>query len=138
MNRLLTVVLVLVFSSAIYLLSGCKKDKEPETIEYIIKVDSITHADTIQVGEKFEIYFYGYAGLNDCYAFERFVPGFGPNAMNFTLYGLQTIQDVCEGNPQYMNGEGVAIQDMTEGEWSIQVNQPEGVEPIYSKVFVKQ
>lgn len=138
MNKLLTIVLVLIFSSAIYLTTGCKKDNTPETVEYIIKVDSITHADTIKVGETFEVYFYGYLGYNDCYAFEKFVPGFGPNAMNFTLYGLETISDSCSGNPIYMSGEGVAIQDMTEGEWSIQVNQPEGVEPIMSKVFVEQ
>jgi hypothetical protein len=138
MNKLLSLVSVLIFTSAIYLTSGCKKDDGPQTVQYIIQVDSIVHADTIKVGEKFEVYFYGPLGYNDCYEFEKFVPGFGPFAMNFTLYGLETISNNCEGNPKYMNGEGVAIQDMTEGEWSIQVNQPEGVQPIMSKVYVRQ
>jgi hypothetical protein len=138
MNKLLTFVLVLVFSSAIYLTSGCKKESEPETVEYIIKVDSITHADTIKLGEKLEVLFYGYIGYNECYSFEKFVPEFGPNAMEFTLYGLQIISDTCSGSPTYMSGQGVEIQDLTEGKWSIQVNQPEGSQPILSNFYVSQ
>jgi len=138
MNKLVTITIVLILSSVVYLTSGCKKDNEPDSVEYVIKVDSIVHPDTIKVGEKLEVYFYGVVGPNDCYEFLRFVPGFGPNAINFTLYGLQTLRSDCEGDPIYMNGGGVALQDMTVGDWSIQVNQPDGVQPIMSSVYVRE
>lgn len=136
MNKSLIIVLVLALASLIYLSTGCKKDEEPQTVEYLMLVDSLVHADTINVGEKLEIRFYGPIGPNACYSFSRFVPGFGLNAMNFTLYGSQIISDTCGGNPRYNSGEGVAIDDMTVGEWSILVNQPEGVLPLTSKVIV--
>lgn len=138
MKKSLTIVLVLVFASVIYLSTGCKKDNQPDTVEFLIKVDSIVHADTISLGEKFEVYFYGPVGPNDCFDFLRFVPGFGLNAMNFTLYGIETLRGDCDGGPVYLNGGGVALDDLTVGEWTIQVNQPAGVLPLISKVYVRE
>ena len=137
MSKSLTIVLVLILSSVIYFSTGCKKDNEPQTVEYVMQVDSAVHADTIKVGEKFEIYFYGPIGPNNCYSFLRFEPGFGVNAMNFTLYGSQIVSDTCGGTPpRYLDGGGVAIDDMTVGEWTILVNQPAGVTQLNSKVIV--
>ena len=136
MNKTTTIILVLIIGSFIYFSTGCKKDNEPETVESIMLVDSIQHLDTIKSGEVFEVLFYGPIGPNNCYSFSRFVPAFGLDAMNFTLYSLETKRDDCEGGEVYLNGQGVGITDMTPGVWSIQVNQPEGNAPILSSVVI--
>ena len=136
MKKTTIAVLILFFTSVVYFSTGCNKKNEPEKVEYIIQIDSIQHADTVKAGEVFEIRFYGPLGYNDCYEFSRFLPEFGQNSMYFTLYGEQTIKDDCTGNPKYLNGQGAGIQDLTEGEWSITVYQPEGVIPIKDKVVV--
>ena len=138
MSKTLTIALILVIGSVIYLSTGCAKDKDPEVIEFVMQVDSIQHADTITAGEVFEIRFFGVIGPNDCFEFSRFEPGFGPDNMNFTLYAKETKRDDCGGAGQYLNGGGVGITDATAGDWTIQVNQPEGIAPIMSTVHVKE
>lgn len=138
MSKTLTIALILILSSVIYLSSGCKKDSDPDVRKFIMAVDSVQHADTITFGEIFEIKFYGVIGPNDCYEFDRFEPAFGLDNMEFTLYAKETKRDDCAGAGQYLNGGGVGITDVTAGEWSITVKQPEGVAPLVSTVFVKE
>ena len=137
MKRSIIWVLVIALASIIYFSSGCKK-KSNETVEFIMAVDSIAHADTIPLGEVLEIRFYGVIGPNDCYSFSRFEPAFGPTNMQFTLYGKEVKRDDCAGSVQYLNGGGIGITDATAGEWTITVLQPEGVTPINSTVYVQE
>jgi hypothetical protein len=116
---------------------GCNKDDSPDTVEYIIKVDSIVHPDTINSSDLFEVNFYGKVGDNDCFEFTKFSPAFGADFINVTLYGTETIKNDCAGGPVYLNGQGASFADMTPGEWTLNVFQPEGVPPIESKVYVK-
>lgn len=116
---------------------GCKKDDTPDTIDFIIKVDSISHADTINSADAFEVLFYGKIGDNVCFAFKEFAPAFGANFINVTLYGTETIKNDCSGGPVNLDGKGAAFTDMTPGEWTLNVLQPNGITPIESKVYVK-
>jgi hypothetical protein len=116
---------------------GCKKDDSPNTKDFIIKVDSIQHADTIFSTDLFEVDFFGKIGDNDCFAFSQFSPAFGADFINITVYGTETIKNDCAGGPVYLNGQGASFSDMTPGEWTLNIFQPEGVSPIESKVYVK-
>ena len=138
MSKTQTFTLILILGSVIYLSSGCKKDSNTDVREFIMTVDSVQHADTIALGEVFELKFFGVIGPNDCYEFSKFEPAFGDDNMEFTLYAKETKRDDCGGAGQYLNGGSVGITDVTAGEWSIKVNQPEGVTPLNSTVFVKE
>lgn len=138
MNKTILILLVVAISAITYMSSGCKKDNTPEKVEYIMQIDSILHADTITLGEVFEVYFFGPIGPNNCYDFLRFTPEFGLNQMAFTLYGVEEKRDDCAGSEKYMNGQGAGLTDMTQGEWEITVFQPAGVDTIRSSVFVKE
>jgi len=138
MNKTTTIILVLIMASLVYFSAGCKKDDGPDTVEYQMQVDTVTHTDTITVGELFEITFYGPIGPNDCYSFSRFVPEFGLQSMSFTLYGIQEKRDDCAGSPKYMNGGTIGIEELTAGEWNIIVNEPEGITPLNSTLYVKE
>ncbi len=136
MKNVLTVAVILALGSLIYFSSGCKK--EDTKVEYVMLVDSVHHADTINVGDIFEIFFYAKIGPNECYAFKRYVPAFGPSNMQFTLYGEETQKDGCGGGEQYLDGGGIGLTDMTAGDWTITVLQPTGVDPLESTVFVNE
>jgi hypothetical protein len=134
MKKVIAIFTILGLVSLIYFSSGCKK--EDEKVEFVMKVDSIQHADTINVGDVFEIFFYAEIGPNECFAFKRFEPAFGPSNMQFTLYGEETKKSDCGGGEQYLNGAGAGLTDMTAGDWTITVIQPAGVTNIESKVHV--
>jgi len=133
-NKLLVAIMIITGFIAVTG-QGCKKDDD--TREYIIKVDSITHADTIAAADGFEVHFYGKIGDNDCFEFSRFLNGYGLSEINVTVYGLETLRDDCQGGPVMLNGKGAIYFDMTPGDWTIRVLQPEGVTPIESSVFVR-
>jgi len=138
MNKTTTIILVIVMASVVYFSAGCKKDNVIEKVEYQMQVDSIQHADTITVGEVFEVYFFGPIGPNSCYSFSHFVPSFGLQSMYFSLYGVEEKRNDCIDGGKYMNGQGAGLQDMTAGEWSITVFQPAGVDTIRSTVYVRE
>ena len=50
---------------------SCGK-KATDYEEYLIKVDSIAHPDTVAAGKSFAVRFYGIVGPNGCYRFIRF------------------------------------------------------------------
>ncbi len=138
MNKKITFVLILILSSVIYLSSGCKKDSNTDVREFKMAIDSTQHADTIALGEIFEIKFFGVLGPNDCYEYARHESAFGLDIMEFTLYAKEIKRDDCGGGGRYLNGGSLSITELTVGEWSIKVNQPEGIAPLNSKVFIKE
>ena len=133
------IIILILAIAGIFLIAnqGCKKDDTPETRDFIIQVDSISHPDTISSADAFEVLFYGKIGDNNCFAFKEFQPAFGADFINITLYGTETIKNDCLEGMVYLDGKGAAFTDMTQGEWTLNVLQPNGITPIESKVYVK-
>lgn len=138
MHKSLTIAFVLLLGTVILVSSSCNKDNDTDVREFVMSVDSVSHADTIVLGELFEIKFFGVIGPNDCYKFSKFEPSFGLDNMEFKLYAKENKRDDCGGAGQYMNGGGVTITDVTAGAWTITVLQPEGVAPLESSFYVKE
>ena len=132
------IISILIISGIIVFTSqGCKKDDTPETEDFIINIDSIMHADTVDSTDVFEVLFYGKVGDNECFAFSEFKPVFGLNEITVTVLGKETIKNDCSGGPVYLDGKGVGFYDLTVGNWTINVLQPEGETPIVSDFYVK-
>lgn len=115
--------------------SACKKE---ETVgeEYTIPIDSIMHPDTISVGEKLSIQYYGILGLSDCFAFHRFELNFDAENINTYAIGLYVEDEDCKEDTAYLIGEEAHVYDLPEGDYTIIVNQPRGTF-LESKVHVK-
>lgn len=137
MKSRIIISILFAFSLVAIMNQGCKKDDTPDTREYIIKVDSIVHLDTINAVDLFEVNFYGKVGDNDCFEFTKFSPAFGADFINITLYGTETIRNDCAGGPVYLDGQGASFSDLTAGMWTLNVFQPDGIPPIESTVYVK-
>lgn len=135
MNKISFAILTAVFIGVIaYFSTGCKKS--PTVTEYTIKVDSVQHADTINLGATFEVLFYAKIGDNDCYEFARFDPVFGMNLIEVTLIGKHTDRSDCVDGARYLNPGAVGFTDLSQGDWTLKVIEPEGV-PLESTVYVK-
>ena len=132
------IIVSILFIISIILISsqGCKNN-DPDTVQFIIKVDSVSHADTINSTDLFEVEFFGKIGDNECFQFSEFYPAFGADFINITVYGTETIKNDCGGGPVYLDGNAAGFSDMTQGEWTLNVLQPAGVAPLSSTVYVK-
>ncbi len=116
--------------------TGCKKD-EPSSNEYIIKIDSIVHPDTINAGETLTVKFYGVIGNDGCHSFDRMEGNQNGNKIEVTTYGIYKEQDPCPLLVLYLDGAEFTISNLTPGEWIISAIQPSGP-PLEGKVFVKE
>jgi len=130
------------FSLLVFIWSGCDKNNDPKTEEFIIQIDSIVHADTITVGETLSIKFYGKVGPNGCYAFDRLVPEYiqidaTTGELATTAFGIQTFKDLCPDQEVYLNGSELIVSEMLPGNLVVKAMQPDG-SAITQNVFVKE
>ncbi len=133
-KHIFTAITVLAFTSVL-IWSGCKKDDGPVTEEFIIHIDSLVHADTINFGEDLSIKFYGPIGPNGCYAFNKLVPEFIEGELVVTNWGIQTFENTCTPIAVYMNGHELLVSEIPAGNFVIIAVQPDGSN-ITQNVFV--
>lgn len=133
----LTILSAMLIGTLVYFSSGCKKEDSPQVTEFTIKVDSTHHADTISVGDAFQIDFYGKVGDNDCYEFFEVEHAFDVNLIEVRLKGKHTERDNCVDGLVYLNPAEISFNGIPEGTYTLQVNQPEGQAPMESEFVVK-
>lgn len=133
-NIIITSLFSLLLSLIIF--SGCKNN-DSNTEEYIIHIDSITHADTIGFGVDLPIKFYGVIGSDGCYAFNNFEVYYSNSTLSVTSWGIHTKSDMCTQAIPYLDGETLLVSDIPEGEMTIEIVQEDGTSFTQS-VFVKK
>lgn len=122
--------------------TGCDKNNDPKTEEFIIYIDSIVHVDTITFGEILSIKFYGVVGPDGCYAFDRLFPEYiqieaTTGELTTTAFGIRTFEDVCPQDSVYMNGSELIVSDIPVGDLVVKALQPDGT-TITQNVFIKE
>lgn len=137
MNKHIFTALAVSFSLSILIWSGCKKDDSPKIENFIIQIDSIVHADTIDLGEDLAIKFYGPIGPDGCYAFEGFENSQIGNGLATTCWGKHTFESTCAPQAVYMNGNELTVHDIPVGDFTVKAIQPDG-SAITHTVFVKE
>ena len=115
------------------LFTNCSKEKF-KTYEFQIYVDSIVLADTIQAGDTLEIEFFGTIGTNGCVSFERFDTVFSQNSVFIKAIGKSSGAGVCPTIMVYLDGTILKIVNLTEGEFTIKVSQPDDTELVETVV----
>jgi len=114
-------------------LSNCSKE-EFKSFEFQIYVDSIALADTIQAWDTLEIEFFGTIGTNGCFSFERFDTEFSQNSVFIKAIGKASGANVCPDVMVYLDGTILQIVNLTEGEFTFRVGQPDDTELVETVV----
>ncbi len=118
--------------------TSCKKDSSgPNTESYIITIDSILHADTIDFGTELTIKFYGIIGTDGCYSFDKFEPEYTEGVLSITTWGIHTLDVPCTENIPYLNGSILLVNQIPAGTMIINAVQADGT-MISQSVFVKE
>lgn len=121
---------ILLMAGLLVWTSGCKEDDGPQP-DFLIKIDSIVFADTIQTTDTLSVKFYGEIGPNGCYQFNRFeqvgLNGGDPlNSIKFQVWGRYEDTGNCTDAISYMNGNEIGINGFVTGNYNILVVQPDG------------
>lgn len=121
------------------LVIGCAK-KGTDTEEYLIKVDSIFHPDTVAAGKSFAVKFYGTIGPNGCYRFLRFETERSAGLIKvWTVGERKTGQNVmCPEYLPMLNGTVLNLMAPDSGSFNIAVINPGLGNVLNSTVEVRQ
>ncbi len=124
---IITSILLLV----VYFSTGCKKDDENQTNEFLIQVDSLKMADTVDFGSILDVDFYGLIGTNDCYKFSKFqqvesIASDPENSLRVQTFGKIEDNGNCQAGLVYMNPVTLQISGMLKGNFRLLALQPDG------------
>lgn len=114
------------FAGLLSLLAGCHKPEANRTEEYLIQVDSIQCADTVQRSLPFEVSFYGRIGENGCYHFSRFFTTKSNGMVRIQVVGKKEIGQnlACPELLPLLNGEKLSLRADTTGQLRLEVMNP--------------
>ena len=112
----------------IILFPGCVKFDEEEEQEsyFLVKVDSISLADTITTSDTLFISFYGTVGTTGCYSFSHFYPQTNVDTIDVEVWGKLAPGENCDSGLVYLEGEQLNILNFDEGIYFVHVYQPSG------------
>lgn len=119
-NRIFIAVLFLLLS---FSLINCKK-KDTET-QFVIKVDSIQLADTVEVGTALRIEFFGTIGPNGCYSFSHDETDFVQTTVSIKLWGKNSGANDCPDVEVTLDGMYMDVNFNSSGTYTIQIIQPD-------------
>ena len=137
MKKQILIKSTIILSLFMLIWSGCKKDSSPEIETFIIHIDSIIHADTINFGDNLIIKFYGKIGPDGCYSFNEIAPEYITGTLSVTCWGKHTYESVCTQDTVYMVGKTLQVSEMPVGKTIIEAIQPDGTS-ISQSVYVKE
>lgn len=134
-------VITLVIIGFVISISSCKKDDGPTFTESVILIDSIVHADTVDLGGTLSIKFYGVIG-DGCDYFSKFeeIPldeGEYDNSFKIKIWRKTETGVNCTDELKYLDGSELILTGMLAGNFIIKVIQPDD-SFIESEVFIKE
>lgn len=129
--------LLIVISIAVF--ASCNKEGKVKYEEYLIYVDSIQVADTVNSGAKFEIVFYGIIGYDGCHSFSRFISERETGRYKIMVIGKKKTGAnlACPEYLPMLDGENIELLADSTGVLKIDIINP-GLNQVLSKeIFVK-
>lgn len=118
--RVYTAILFLILS---FSFSNCKK-KFTET-QFVIKVDNILLADTVEVGTALRIEFFGTIGTNGCYSFSHDETDIDQTTVSIKLWGKNSGEGACPAVVVKLDGIYMDVNFNSSGTYTIQIVQPD-------------
>lgn len=106
---------------------SCSTDpEESKYITYKIKVDKISHPDTLNINDTLSIKFWGIVGFDGCHDFKNFEANIQNNEINITVWGTKPNYDTaCPAVIVYLEGKEYKTLLQQTGNYKIIINQPD-------------
>ncbi len=114
-----------IFASVLLLLYACTTEPENDYVAYKIKVDSITHPDTVSITDTLIIKFYGTVGPDGCHSFSHFEEHKKTNELELTVWGTKRIRGLCTDVMVFLDGKEYKTLPNKRGLFQIKVIQPD-------------
>ena len=137
MNRIHIKILIAIVFVLAAIFTSCDKEEELVIDDFQVEIDSILAPDTINLGDIFEVKFYGFLGVTECYVFQRFAVDMPETNISVTTIGGFIQDKVCDSTDQFMDGVILKIFDLPTGDYVLTVEQPRD-DPIKSPLYVKE
>jgi hypothetical protein len=119
------------------LCASCFKENANRTEEYIIKVDSIQVTDTVKVGDKIAIGFFGTIGTDGCSSFSRFILNSKSRTHTITVIGKRKIGNnlVCTQILPLLDGMSMKINADSMGTYKLEIVNP-GINNVITRTVI--
>jgi hypothetical protein len=133
-----TAFLFIIISAVLF--ASCNKEGKVKHEEYLIYVDSIQVADTVNLGTKFKIVFYGIIGYDGCHSFSRFISERETGSYKIMVIGKKKTGPnlACPEYLPMLDGENIELLADSSGVLKIDIINP-GLNQVLSKeIFVKE
>lgn len=111
---------------SVIMMWGCTTDPDKRPIQFIVKVDSISHPSFATIGDTVAIQLFGTIGPDGCHSFSRFEDTIQPMQLDLTVWGQRTPDHVCPTVMVYLDGKEYTVVVTQQGWYSINIHQPDG------------
>lgn len=132
--------LTLIVFSFLIILNSCTTEPDEENSKYTlykIKVNEISLADTISVGDSLSVKFWGLVGTDGCHKFEEFETKLIGNDLHITLWGTKpNFETACPAVMVYLDGKEFKTTFNQSGNYKIIIHQPDNSLLIESLVVI--
>ena len=116
---------------------SCTTEPENDYINFKIKVDKLTHPDTVSVSDSLTILFDGFVGPNGCHRFTHFEVNQKVNELEITVWGSKPNFDTaCLAVMVNLGGKEYKILLKQKGIHRIVIHQPDN-SLLIDSVFVQ-
>lgn len=131
---LFTTLCILIFFMAFII--SCKKNSGDNITNFTIKIDSISHPDTIFIDSTLIIQFHGNIGSTECYSFYKFEPSYTKDSLHITSLGQFESKQGCALKNINLESKTLLISNLPKGNTNIIITQPDSTTLIDS-VYVR-
>ncbi len=107
-------------------ISGRITEPDKKPIQFIVKVDSISHQSFGATGDTIAIHLFGTIGTDGCYSFCRFEDIKQPLQLDLTVWGQRSQDEVCTVVMVYLDGKQYNVVLTHQGWYYINIHQPDG------------
>lgn len=106
--------------------SFCSTEPDSDYVYFKIKIDKLTHPDTIAVNDSLSIKFDGVVGYDGCHSFSNFEIVENLSDLEITVWGIKPNSDtVCPAVMVYLDGKEYKTLFKRKGINRIIVHQPD-------------
>ena len=104
---------------------GGEHDKPKGSLAFIVKVDSISHPQTVALYDTIKINMFGTIGTDGCSSFLGYDETKQPLRLDLTIRGERKSSDACPAVMVYLDGKEYKTIANQVGWYSINIHQPD-------------
>ena len=116
---------------------GCARVARPDG-EFVIKVDSVICADTVNYGQKISVRFYGDIGADTACRFSRFIVKTDSLSTEITVVGQNIVRKKSAGDTLRLDGKELVLPAACHDSVCLMVHNPGLARTLRKTIMVKQ